>query len=130
MSTEEAFKNCPNCGKVLEETWIVCPYCGGNLTGAQKLQKRKLAILSAIFGLISLIFGIVALFSNDLFSTYFFFLVIFGFPLGLVAVVFGAIATAKEDMLGIVGIILGNIGVAWALWAVLAICSQLIIRPF
>lgn len=27
---------CPQCGRVLEESWVSCPYCGRNLTGRQK----------------------------------------------------------------------------------------------
>ena len=27
---------CPQCGRVLEESWVSCPYCGRNLAGRQK----------------------------------------------------------------------------------------------
>lgn len=85
----------------MEETWKSCPHCGKDLTGAQKPKGRTYAIISIIFGVASFI--------------------IFGIPLGLAAIVCGAIAVAKEDKLGIVGIILGVIGAALALWFLLAI---------
>ena len=37
-STQEKIisRVCPQCGRVLEESWVSCPYCGRNLTCRQK----------------------------------------------------------------------------------------------
>ena len=37
-STQEKIisRVCPQCGRVLKESWVSCPYCGRNLTGRQK----------------------------------------------------------------------------------------------
>jgi len=37
-STQERIisRVCPQCGRVLKESWVSCPYCGRNLTGRQK----------------------------------------------------------------------------------------------
>ncbi len=92
---------CPQCGRVLEETWKSCPHCGKNLIGAQKPRGRTYGILSIIFGVVSFI--------------------IFGIPLGLAAIVCGAVAVTREDMLGIAGIILGVIGALLAFWALMVL---------
>lgn len=102
MSAQEEVKRvCPQCGRVLEETWKNCPNCSKNLSVAQKPQGRTYGILSIIFGVVSFI--------------------IFGIPLGFAAIVCGAVAVAKDDMLGIVGIVLGVIGALLAFILLLAI---------
>lgn len=105
MSTEEKIigRVCPQCGRVLEETWKSCPYCGKDLIGTQKPSKggRTWAIISIIFGVVSFI--------------------VFGIPLGLAAIICGAVAVTKENKLGIVGIILGVIGAVLALIILLAV---------
>jgi len=37
---------CPQCGRVLEESWVSCPYCGKNLTGTQEPLRTAFGILS------------------------------------------------------------------------------------
>lgn len=95
MSTDEKTitRVCPQCGKVLEENWKSCPYCGKDLTGAGGTG-RTWAIVSIILGAISFL--------------------IFGIPLGIAAIICGVVAVAKNDNLGIIGIILGLIGAALA----------------
>ena len=92
---------CPQCGKVLEETWNACPSCGRSLTLKQQSDGRTWSILSIVFGIISLL--------------------IFGIPLGIAAVICGSVAVSKNDDLGIIGIIIGVIGalLAWLILSVL-----------
>ena len=80
---------CPNCGRVLEETWNSCPHCGRDLS-AKSDKGTNLAILSIILAVVSF--------------------VIFGIPLGIAAVICGSIAVAKGDDRGIISIVLGIIG--------------------
>lgn len=84
---------CPRCGRVLEEAWISCPYCGRNLTGAQKPQ----GISGRTLARISVILSVGSLF-------------VLGIPLGILAMIVGALAVRKEASLRIAGIVLGFIG--------------------
>jgi len=89
---------CPQCGRVLEETWTTCPYCGRNLTGTQKPQGipgRSLANISIILSIGSLL--------------------VLGIPLGILAMIVGALAVRKEDERGKAGIIIGFIGVLFGI---------------
>jgi len=36
---------CPQCGRVLEESWVSCPYCGKNLTNTQERLRTAFGIL-------------------------------------------------------------------------------------
>jgi uncharacterized membrane protein YvbJ len=88
---------CPQCGRVLEEGWKSCPYCGWS--GAEVKSPTKKRTMSRI----SIILGVVSF-------------IVAGIPLGIGAIFCGALAISRdEDKLGIVGIILGIIGIILAL---------------
>ena len=49
-STQEKIisRICPQCGRVLEESWVSCPYCGRNLNGRQKQLRITFEIPASI----------------------------------------------------------------------------------
>ena len=93
---------CPNCGRVLEETWRSCPYCSKDLSVSEK-PKAKSRIGTAIAGIVCVALG----------------LFIFGIIFGFIAVVCGILAmrgSAASKVLGALAIIGGIIEILLVLF--------------
>ncbi len=88
---------CPQCGRVLQENWVSCPYCGKNVSITQQNPpiSRALSTTSIIIGAISLI--------------------VFGVALGIVAMICGVIAVTRNDQRGYIGMVLGALGIILAI---------------
>ncbi|MGD8565630.1 MAG: hypothetical protein PVF96_04700 [Candidatus Bathyarchaeota archaeon] len=80
---------CPQCGRVLKESYVGCPHCGKDLTGKEKPKGRMWAIIGIVCGAVAFL--------------------IFGIPLGIAAIICGSVAVSREDNYGYLGIALGII---------------------